>query len=134
MNLARILHWVVMAFFFIVGIYLTGLGGFLVYLGGSFYYVFSGLAAIFISVLLYRGDPNAIRGYGVILLVTVVWAVYESDWYLLALLPRLGFWLGLALWFVTSWYRKSLKIHHVDNLPQRRFWLGRQLFFATLHY
>lgn len=123
MNLAKVCHWIVLLFFFLIGIYLTGLGGFLLYLGGSFYYAVCGVAMIVAGVMLYRGNPLAIKIYSGILVLTLLWSVYESDWYFLALLPRIAFWLGLALWFVTPWYRQSLKNDDASLLKTRQ-WLG----------
>lgn len=142
MNLPRISHWIVLALFFLVGIYLTGLGGFLVYLGGSFYYVLSGAALLWVAVLLKRGDPKAIKVYAAILSITLIWSVYESDWYLLALLPRIGFWLGLALCFITPWYRQSIKESKNESIPPLKQWLGLpvaasvlvMVIFAMQHY
>ncbi|MEC8429044.1 MAG: PQQ-binding-like beta-propeller repeat protein, partial [Pseudomonadota bacterium] len=88
---------------------LIGLGGFLVYLQGSVYYVLAGAVLMAVAVLIIRSSALAVRVYGTLLLATLLWSLYESGWHFLALLPRLAFWMVLGLWFVTPWYLRTLK-------------------------
>jgi quinoprotein glucose dehydrogenase/quinate dehydrogenase (quinone) len=120
---ARIAHWTIIFLFSLIGLSLTLLGGFLVYLGGSFYYVAAGLATLATTVLMVRGSSKAPKLFGLIVGITLFWAVFESDLYLLALLPRIAAWLGLGLWFFTPWYRSTLKQNYADMLPNARRWL-----------
>lgn len=122
--MARIFHWSLMVIFSLVGVILTLLGGFLVYLGGSFYYIAAGITTLTLMVMMAKGRIVAPKIYGGLLAVTLVWAVFESGFYLLALLPRLAAWLVLGLWFFTAWYRQTLKPGN-DNVanPVTR-WIG----------
>lgn len=122
---ARTVHWIFITLLSVAGVYLTLVGGYLVYLGGSFYYVLNGLALLVTAYLVVRGSVIAPKVYGLLLLATLGWALYESGLYWLALLPRLAAWVGLGLWFLTPWYRRSLKEHRVA--PSRGgpgLWIG----------
>ena len=92
----RLTHWSFVAFLCLAGLFSVLLGGFLIYLGGSWYYFLSGAAVIAIAVALIRRNPKAVRIYGVLLALTLVWAIYESGLYFLALLPRLAMWMVLG--------------------------------------
>lgn len=121
--MARFAHWFFVVVFFIVALLLVSLGGYLLYLGGSPYYFLTGIAVAAVTVLKVQRKPSAVKVYGLILITTLVWAIYESGLDLLALLPRLGLWMGLSLWFLTPWYFTVLKAKDSsDNLPNKR-WL-----------
>lgn len=122
--LPRIAHWIFVVIFLLMGFSLTLLGGYLAYLGGSSYYVLTGIALLFTAVLMIRRNQLAPRVYGAILGFTVVWSVYEADWYLLALLPRLATWLVLAVWFFSPWYRKTLGSGNAAAKSGSRYWLS----------
>lgn len=122
--LPRISHWFFVVLFFLMGLCLAILGGYLAYLGGSLYYVFTGIALLVIAVLMIRRNTLAPKVYGAMLGITVIWSVYESDWYLLALLPRLATWLVLALWFFSPWYKKTLGIDNPANKTGTGYWLS----------
>lgn len=107
---SRITHWLFAVVLSLVGLLLSVLGGYLAYLGGSLYYVMTGVAVIAVTVLYVRENPLAAKLYAVILAITLPWAIYESGLDLLALLPRLGLWMGLSLWFLTAWYRRRLDL------------------------
>ena len=77
------------------------LGGYLVYLGGSVYYVLAGIASIAVAVLMVRGDARAAMVFGSLLALTVPWSLWESDLVFLSLLPRLAMWMVICLWFLT---------------------------------
>lgn len=107
--IGRIGHWCVLALLGISGIALTVLGAYLAYLGGSLYYLGSGVAVLVICVSLVKGRLLALYVFAGLLLITVFWSWYEAGLDFLALLPRLAFWLVLALWFLTPAYRARLK-------------------------
>lgn len=108
MKLYTPLRWTFIAIFALIGVLLTAGGGFLSYLGGSFYYLLAGLALLTVAVLLKRRRLAAHKVYGAILAITLVWAIFEAELHFLGLLPRLAMWLGLGLWFLTPWYRQTL--------------------------
>ena len=85
---ARITQWVFVGVLLCTGIALVLLGGYLVYLGGSAYYIAAGLVTLLIVFNLVRKRAEAPRLYAALLGVTVVWSVYEAELDFLALLPR----------------------------------------------
>lgn len=105
----RISNWMFAAIFAWIGAYLAMRGLTLAQLGGSWYYLFAGAALIGVSVLLVRRRRQAALLYGVIIALTVVWAIFESGLDLLALLPRLSAWMVFGLWFLTPWHRAAMR-------------------------
>lgn len=70
-----------------IGLAATGGGVMLVTLGGSPYYLASGLAVVLCGVLVWRGDGRGGWVYGVFLGLTLPWAIWEvgfDDWQLVA--------------------------------------------------
>lgn len=120
---SRIAHWFFVIVLSFIGLYLTLLGGFLLYLGGSPYYVVTGLSIAVTALLIIRRSHHATRLYALMVLITLLWAVFESGLDLLALLPRVATWIGLGLWFYTPWYRTV--IEQRENLPAapNKWWL-----------
>ena len=106
--IAKISLWLVLPLFVVIGLALTLLGGFLIYLGGSFYYLLSGLSCLLISYYLIKKKAQAALVMSGLLSITLVWAIYESGLDLFALLPRLATWLVLGLFFLTPWYHQRI--------------------------
>ncbi len=119
----RITHWLFAAVLLFVGLLLSILGGYLAYLGGSLYYVITGVAILSITVLYVRSNPLAAKLYALVLAATLPWAIVESGLDLFALLPRLGLWMGLSLWFFTGWYRRALDLKKTDASQGLMPWL-----------
>lgn len=96
------------AILFLLGLTLTMGGGWLAGLGGSFYYVVTGIALVASAVLIWRG--NALGGwlYALILAWTLAWALHEAGVDFWTLLPRLALLFALGLWLVTPWYRRTV--------------------------
>ena len=85
------------------------LGGLqLLVLGGSVYYMFAGLAVGCSAYFLWNKRHLALLIYGVFFLLTVAWAFIESGTNLWALAPRILFFAGIGLIFLTPWVRKPL--------------------------
>jgi quinoprotein glucose dehydrogenase len=72
-----------------IGLGLAVPGGWLIWLGGSAYYVAAGLSAILAGILLWRGDGRALIVYAALLAGTIGWAIWEAGFDSWALLPRL---------------------------------------------
>ncbi|NKN36242.1 glucose/quinate/shikimate family membrane-bound PQQ-dependent dehydrogenase [Agrobacterium sp. a22-2] len=91
-----------------IGIVLGIGGGELVALGGSVYYLIAGLAFVATAILLFLRKPLALWLYGVFLLGTLAWAVWEVgfDWWQLG--PRGGVVVLAGLWLLTPWVRRPL--------------------------
>ena len=123
-RISKIAQWSFIVLLSLIATCLTLLGGFLVYLGGSPYYVGAGLATIAVVVLMIKRNALAPRVYSGILALTLAWALYESDLVFLSLLPRVAAWFVLGLWFLTPWYRSSLVEKYSDVIPSTKFWIA----------
>lgn len=80
----------------------------LVAVGGSWYYLLSGVTIAACALLLWRRNPLALTIYGAFLAVTFVWSLYESGADLWALAPRVGWFAALGLWFLTPFVRRGV--------------------------
>lgn len=121
--ISRLAHWAFIVFLSLIGLVLTLAGGMLVYLGGSFYYVLAGLATFAAALLMIRRSVLAVKLYGGVLGATLIWAVFESGLDFMALLPRLGAWLGVGVWFFTPWCQSILRYDKLDNPTATHPWL-----------
>jgi quinoprotein glucose dehydrogenase len=92
----------------LIGLALFGFGSQLVMLGGSFYYVLSGLAFLLTAVLLFKRNRAALHVYAVFIVATLAWAIWEVgfDWWQLG--PRGGIVILIGLWLLVPWVRKPL--------------------------
>ena len=111
----------------LIGLTLAVGGVRLATLGGSFYYVLAGLALVAAGALLWRRDRRGSLVYGLLLVATLVWSLYEVGVDLWALAPRLLALLVIGVWFLTPWFRRSL---HSPAEPPPFF--GRRGTVATL--
>jgi quinoprotein glucose dehydrogenase len=83
-------------------------GALLAAIGGSHYYVVTGVLAIATGVLLWRGQAAGVWTYVALLALTLVWALAEAGVDGWALMPRL---LGPALfglWMALPWFRRRV--------------------------
>ncbi|TMV82710.1 membrane-bound PQQ-dependent dehydrogenase, glucose/quinate/shikimate family, partial [Thioclava sp. BHET1] len=64
--------------FALVGIYLIIGGGMLIARGGSWYYILMGLAVLAAGIQIARARSNGVLIYGAAVIVTVLWALWES--------------------------------------------------------
>lgn len=108
-TLRNIAHWTFVVLLVLIGLLLAVPGGYLVWLGGSPYYLLSGLTTLGIAVLVIRRSGRGRMLYGLLLVATLVWSLFEAGLDPFALLPRLAAWLVVGLWFLTPWYRGSLR-------------------------
>ncbi len=92
----------------LIGLGLFGFGSQLVMLGGSFYYVLSGLSFLLTAVLLFKRNRAALHVYAVFIVATLAWAIWEVgfDWWQLG--PRGGIVILIGLWLLVPWVRKPL--------------------------
>ena len=126
-----IAHWAFIIFMGVIALLLTLGGGALAYLGGSWYYLITGLAVVAVTVMLIRREVLAPQIYIAVLGVTLVWAVIESGLDFMALLPRLAAWLVVGLWFLSPWYLATFQKRYGDELPRYRTWLTGVLAVST---
>ncbi len=90
------------------GLSLLYLGTGLLAAGGSSYYLLAGIVLAACSGFLFRGDSRGARLYGIFLVVTYLWAIYEVGLAAWPLLPRVAFFTVLGLWFLVPRVRRGL--------------------------
>jgi len=95
-------------FIAIIGLVLTGGGGWLLSLGGSPYYLVTGLAFLATAILLFRRSAAALWLYALIVLGSLGWAIWEVgfDWWQLG--PRGGVIVLIGLWLMLPAIRRPL--------------------------
>jgi len=94
--------------FLLAGLPLVFGGAWLIGLGGSFYYLITGLLVTVVAVLIWRGHRGALWLYALVLLGTIVWALCEVGINFWALLPRIFGPALLGLWFAIPAVRRRL--------------------------
>jgi quinoprotein glucose dehydrogenase len=92
----------------ILGLILTAGGAWLVAIGGSPYYVAAGLLLLVSSFLMARRSDWALWVYAILLLGTLVWAVWEVGFDFWALVPRGDIFVLLGLWFLLPFMVRRL--------------------------
>nr|WP_298100022.1 glucose/quinate/shikimate family membrane-bound PQQ-dependent dehydrogenase [uncultured Shinella sp.] len=92
----------------LIGLVLTGGGGWLLSLGGSPYYLVTGLAFFVTAILLFRRSSAALWLYALIVLGSLGWAIWEVgfDWWQLG--PRGGVIVLIGLWLMLPAIRRPL--------------------------
>jgi quinoprotein glucose dehydrogenase len=93
----------------VIGVWLTVFGGYLAVLGGSVYYVLAGIALLASAVLLYVRDPKALVIYAALLVLTIIWALWEvgSDFWQLA--PRGDLLVPIGVLLIVPWLTRTLR-------------------------
>ncbi len=93
----------------IIGLVFISGGSWLVFVGGSFYYVLAGLAFLLVSVLTYRGSGLAYWAFAALILATLVWSLFEVglDWW--QLLPRGNLVIAIGLILLLPWLARSFR-------------------------
>lgn len=84
-------------------------GGFQLFtLGGSAYYLTSGLVLALSAILLWRGRSEGAALYLILFTVTLGWSLWEVgfDWW--ALMPRLAAWIVVGAWMLIPAFRSRL--------------------------
>ncbi len=126
--IVRLLNWAYAALLAAIGGYLVVRGVDLIRLGGSVYYAVAGVALLAATVLLVLRNGWGARLYALITVATVGWSYYEAGLDLIALLPRLGAWMVVGLWFLMPWYRAFIRKGRDKTMPAG----GRWVAFSTL--
>ena len=83
-------------------------GGWLLTLGGTSYYLISGIAMAVFTVMLLKKRSCAFYLYTLILLGTAVWAYCESGLDFWALAPRLDIWVLFGIWMILPFVYRQL--------------------------
>ena len=111
----------------IIGLALAGMGGWLVALGGSPYYVVAGLGLLLSGVLMGRQKRVGAWVYTTVLAGTLIWAIWEvgaDGW---SLIPRLIAPAVLGLWIWSPWIAGRL-----GPGQGRRGWRWANAGFSTI--
>ncbi|WP_277961293.1 glucose/quinate/shikimate family membrane-bound PQQ-dependent dehydrogenase [Pseudomonas sp. RIT-To-2] len=92
----------------LMGLTLLAGGVKLATLGGSLYYLLSGIGIAVTGVLLLAGRRAALALYALVLFASTLWSLWEVglDWW--QLVPRLALWFVLGLVLLLPWFRKPL--------------------------
>ena len=101
----------------IIGLVLTGGGGWLLSLGGSPYYLVTGIAFLLTADLLFRRKAAALWLYALVILGSLGWAVWEVgfDWWQLG--PRGGVIVLIGLWLMLPAMRRPLGFASPTGTP-----------------
>jgi membrane-bound PQQ-dependent dehydrogenase (glucose/quinate/shikimate family) len=123
-GLVQALNVAFAAFLAIVALYLVWYGGVLAVLGGSFFYLLTGLALGASAVLLYLRNPLGALIYAGIVAVWIVISIMEAGLDFLALLPRLAAFAVVGLWFLSPWHRRAMGKTPEVKLDAGGRWVG----------
>jgi quinoprotein glucose dehydrogenase len=98
--------------FALLGLVLGGGGAQLAALGGSLYYLIAGVVLLATAVLLFLRRAEALWLYGLFILGSLIWALWEVglDWWQLG--TRGGLVVVLGLWLMLPWVRRRLGPEH----------------------
>jgi quinoprotein glucose dehydrogenase len=92
-----------------IGLVFFSGGSWLVFVGGSFYYLLAGVAFLSISALTYRGNALAYWAFAVLILATLGWSFFEVglDWW--QLIPRGDLVVVIGMILLSPWVARSYR-------------------------
>lgn len=93
---------------FVFSLPLLVAGGYLVYLGGSWYYLIAGFITLIISLLVGCESEKTFVLFALLLLGSTLWSVWEVDLNWWQLLPRLWLWFAIGIILLFPWWRIPL--------------------------
>lgn len=103
------------ALMFIIGLPLIVGGGYLIALGGSWFFLLMGLATLIAGILVMKCRPSGIKLYLIAFALTLIWAVWDAGLTFWPLFSRLFMFGVLALLVVLAWPG----INRFNHLPAR---------------
>jgi quinoprotein glucose dehydrogenase len=92
----------------VIGVWATVFGGYLAALGGSIYYVLAGIALLVTAVLLYERNSNALVIYAALLVLTIIWALWEVGLDFWQLAPRGDLLVPIGVLLILPWLTRAL--------------------------
>jgi quinoprotein glucose dehydrogenase len=95
----------------LLGVGLALAGGWLTVLGGSWYYLITGILLLATAVLLWRGAAWALALYAMILLGTLIWAIGEAGLGFWTLAPRGDVLTPVGVWLMLPFVTRGLGPH-----------------------
>ncbi|AJD52602.1 quinoprotein glucose dehydrogenase [Thalassospira xiamenensis M-5 = DSM 17429] len=118
----------------LIGLALGAGGVWLIFLDGSWYYAFAGLAFLIAAALSFAKRPVVLPFYALFMIASLGWAVWEVgfDWWQLG--PRGGLIVLIGLWLAMPAYRKTLLVGQPvpEVKPTRSFVLEGSLVLAIV--
>ena len=114
------------------GIAMVYLGFLLLSAGGSAYFLVSGIALLTCSALLFLGNAKASPLYGIFLALTLLWSFYEVGLDAWALMPRVGMFSVIGIWFLLPRVRRGLLQAHPEPLIKKKEFRFSSAFISIL--
>jgi quinoprotein glucose dehydrogenase len=93
----------------LLGLVMGGGGAWLLWIGGSAYYLLAGFLLLLTAVLLARYDERALWVYALLLAGTLIWSVWEVGFDFWALTPRGDVLVPLGLWLLLPFVAQELE-------------------------
>ncbi len=94
-------RWLSVLFAVLAGLYLLIGGIWLVTIGGSPYYIVAGVVLLAVAWLIHRGNGLALSLYSLLLIGTLIWAVFEAGFDFWALAPRTDILVLFGVWLLS---------------------------------
>jgi quinoprotein glucose dehydrogenase len=95
-----IARWLSVLFTVVSGLYLLIGGVWLVAIGGSPYYIVAGVIFLAVAWMIHRGSGLALLLYALLLIGTLIWAVFEAGFDFWALAPRTDILVLFGIWLL----------------------------------
>lgn len=92
----------------VLGVLLIGGVGYLLWLGGSWYYLLMGLGLGLVAILMLRRQRAVLWLYAGLLLASLAWAVYEVHFYWWQLAPRIDLWCVFGFWLLLPFVNRYI--------------------------
>jgi quinoprotein glucose dehydrogenase len=93
----------------LLGLWMTGFGAWLAALGGSVYYVLAGIGLLVTAVLLFLRNPLALAVYAIVLVGTLIWAIWEVRFDFWQLAPRGDILAPVGILLILPWLTRALE-------------------------
>ncbi|WP_416262044.1 glucose/quinate/shikimate family membrane-bound PQQ-dependent dehydrogenase [Gibbsiella quercinecans] len=107
---SRVIRFLTVLFAILSGAYLLVGGIWLSAIGGSFYYIISGVLLLATALLIYRRSTRALALYALLLLGTMLWAVWEVGFDFWALAPRADVLVIFGIWLLLPFVYRGFNI------------------------
>ncbi|QHI95814.1 membrane-bound PQQ-dependent dehydrogenase, glucose/quinate/shikimate family [Aristophania vespae] len=101
----------------IIGLLLTIGGVWNVVVGGPFYYLIAGIGYLLTSALLFKRNPAGLALFALILLGTIIWAIFLVGFDFWSLLPWLDVALVVGIVLSLPWVTRALSASRAASLP-----------------
>lgn len=83
-------------------------GVWLILLGGSWYYAIAGIALALVTYLYAKNKSCTLWLYALIMLLTIIWSLWETRWDFWGSAPRFDIWFVFGLWLLLPFTTRSL--------------------------